>query len=630
MTVSLGGDGTLEPGRTDLRLNRLAGSLGGDQIVLQQPLTLSRRDSDFSLSGLAVDFGTGRITGSGGVRGESLSLALNAANLPVGSAARLLGYRKARGTLTITTTLDGTMRAPRGHMSLNARRLSFAASKHSRLPTLGLDVNSNWNGRTIDLKGQVTGLRGDRISLAGSAPLLLTPSPLGISVPASGPLSFQLRGAGRLENLADLLPLGEDRVSGQFAADIPIGGTVAAPSASGRFKLSEGRYENFATGMVLTNLQAEAVGDRDRINLSSLSAGDSASGGLKAQGNVVLTGPSGPTAALSATLTNFRVAARDEATATATGMLSITGSLTAPKVAAPLTVDRADINLPDSLPPNVVVIKVTRINGNAGEQPPAIPVAEPPALPATLDIKIDMPGNIFVRGHGLDSEWRGKLAIAGTSAAPVINGSLEQIHGTVDLLGKTFTLTRGRIIFDGSDKLDPLLDIVAEASTTDITAQVNIGGLASTPTITLTSTPVVPQDEILSRVLFGKSVGQITPGEGIQLAAAAATLAGGGPGVLDRLRGGLGLDWFRLGSSTSGPTTGSLNPGGANTSATGGTALSAGKYIVPGVSVGVSQGISPPTSKITVEVQVRPHLTVGGEVGQGGGTGLGINYSYDY
>ena len=632
LTVSLGGDGTLEPGRTELRLIRLNGSLGSDRILLRQPLTLSRRGSDLSFSGLALDFGTGRITGNGGVRGDSLSLALNAANLPITSAARLLGYPKARGTLTIATTLDGTLRAPRGHISLNARGLSFAASKHSRLPTLGLDVNGNWNGRNIDLQGQVTGLKGDSISLAGSVPLLLTPSPLGISVPANGPLSFQLRGAGRLENLADLLPLGEDRVSGQFATDIAISGTVAAPSASGRLKLSEGRYENFATGMVLTNLQAEAVGDRDRINLSSLSAGDSASGSLKAQGNVVLTGPSGPTAALSATLTNFRVAARDEATATATGTVSITGSLTAPKVAAPLTIDRADINLPDSLPPSVVVIKVTRINSNAGKQPPAAPVAEPPALPATLDIKIDMPGNIFVRGHGLDSEWRGKLAITGTSAAPAINGSLEQIRGSVDLLGKTFTLTRGRIIFDGSDKLDPVLDIVAEASTSDITAQVNIGGLASAPTITLTSTPVVPQDEVLSRVLFGKSVGQITPGEGLQLAAAAATLAGGGPGVLDRLRGGLGLDWFKLGSGASRTDDRHLEPQGEPpaSGAASGTALSAGKYIVPGVSVGVSQGISPPTSKITVEVQVRPHLTVGGEVGQGGGTGLGINYNYDY
>jgi translocation and assembly module TamB len=344
----------------------------------------------------------------------------------------------------------------------------------------------------------------------------------------------------------------------------------------------------------------------------------------------VLKGPSGPTAELSATLANFRVAARDEAVATATGSVSIVGPLTAPKVSAPLTIDRADINLPDSLPPSVVVLKVVETNSKGGKQPPPAPAAQPPALPATLDIKIDMPGNIFVRGHGLDSEWRGRLTITGTSAAPAINGSLEQIRGSVDLLGKTFTLTRGRITFDGSAKLDPVLDIVAEASTADITAQVNIGGFASAPTITLTSTPVVPQDEILARVLFGKSVGQITAGEGLQLAAAAATLAGGGPGVLDRLRGGLGLDWFKLGSGASGPTTGTLNPGGTSTSATSGTALSAGKYIAPGVSVGVSQGISPPTSKVTVEVEVRPHLTVGGEAGQSGSTGIGLNWNYDY
>ena len=630
LTVALAGDGTLEPGRTDFRLTRFAGSLGSDRILLQQPLTVSKRGSDVSFSGLGLDFGTGRITGNGGIRGASLSLALNAANLPIASGARLLGYPKARGSLTIATTLDGTLRAPRGHMSLNARGLLLAASKHSRTPTLGLDVNGDWNGRSIGLQGQVSGLKGDSISLAGSAPLLLTPSPLGISVPANGPLSFQLQGAGRLENLADLLPLGEDRVSGQFAADITVGGTIATPSASGRLKLSEGRYENFATGAVLTNLQAEAAGDRDRITLTSFSAGDSSSGSLKAQGNVALKGPSGPTVALSATLANFRVAARDEAVATATGTVSITGPLTAPNVTAPLTIDRADINLPDSLPPNVVVIKVTRINSNAGKQPPAAPVAEPPALPATLDIKIDMPGNIFVRGHGLDSEWRGKLAITGTSAAPAINGSLEQIRGSVDLLGKTFTLTRGRITFDGSDKLDPVLDIVAEASTADITAQVNIGGFASAPTVRLSSTPVVPQDEILARVLFGKGVGQISAGEGLQLAAAAATLAGGGPGVLDRLRGGLGLDWFKFGSGASGATTGTLNPRAASGGSASGTALSAGKYIAPGVSVGVSQGVSPPTSKVTVEIQVRPHLTVGGEAGQSGGTGLGINYNYDY
>ncbi len=628
LTVALAGDGGVEPGRVEMRLTRLTGLLGSDRILLEQPLTLSKRGADLAFSGLALDLGTGRITGGGGLRGASLSLALNAANLPIASGARLMGYRNVRGTLTVATTLGGTLRAPQGHVSLNARELTLASSKNS--PSLGLGVDGNWNGRNVDLKGQITGLKEDQIGFTGSVPLLLTPAPLGISVPPEGRLALQVQGAGQLEHLADLLPLGEDRVSGRFAADIAVGGMVRSPAASGRLKLSDARYENFATGAVLTKMQADVVGDRDRFSLTSFSAADNASGSLKAQGNVVLKGPSGPTAELSATLTNFRVAARDEAVATASGTVSIAGPLTSPKVTAPLTVDRADINLPDSLPPNVVVLKVVETNSKAGKQRPPTPANQPPTLPATLDIKIDMPGNIFVRGHGLDSEWRGKLAITGTSAAPVIAGSLEQVKGSVDLLGKTFNLTRGAITFDGSPKLDPVLDIVAEASTADITAQVNIGGFASAPTITLTSTPVVPQDEILSRVLFNRGVGQLSAGEGLQLAAAAGTLAGGGPGVLDRLRGGLGLDWFKLGSGPTGPASSTLNPRAASSGATSGTALSAGKYVAPGVSVGVSQGLSPPTSKVTVEIELRPHLTVQGEAGQSGSTGIGLNYNYDY
>jgi translocation and assembly module TamB len=631
LTVALAGDGGLMPGAVDLRLSRLTGSLGGDRILLEQPVTLSKRGADLAISGLALDYGTGRITGSGGMRGESLSLALNAANLPIASGARLVGYPGAQGSLDAKATLSGTLRAPQGHLSLNARGLSLASSKHSQLPGLGLGADGNWNGRSIDLRGQVTGLKGDTISFAGSAPLLLTPSPLGISMPPQGVLNLQLQGSGQLEHLADLLPLGEDRVSGHFAANVAVGGTLAAPAANGRVQLSDARYESFATGAVLTRMQADVVGDRDRFTLASLSASDTASGTLRAQGNVALRGPAGPTADISAALDNFRVAARDEVVATTSGNIAITGPLSAPRVTAPLTINRAEITLPDSLPPNVVVLKVVEINGRTGKPPPAAAANQQTGLAATLDIKIDMPGNIFVRGHGLDSEWRGRLTITGTSSAPVIGGSLEQIRGSVDLLGKTFTITRGRITFEGGAKLDPDLDILAEASTADITAQVQISGVASAPKVTLSSTPPVPQDEVLARVLFNRGVGQLSAGEGMQLAAAAATLAGGGPGVLDKLRGSLGLDWFRLGSSPTSPTTGTLNPrGAASGSGVGSTALSAGKYIAPGVSVGVSQGVSPPTSKVTVQIEVRPHLTIGGEAGQSGSTGIGLNYNYDY
>jgi translocation and assembly module TamB len=632
LTLALAGDGALEPGRLELHLMRLAGLLGNDRLSLEQPLTFSKRGADLAFSGLALDFGTGRITGSGGIRGESLSLALNVTDFPIASGARLMGYHNVRGTLAIAGNLGGTLRAPQGHFSLNARQISLSSAKNPQLPNLGLAIDSTWNGRSLDLRGQVNGPKGDQIEFSGAVPLLLNPAPLGISVPANGRLALQLQGSGQVEHLADLLPLGEDRASGHFAADITVGGTFAAPAASGRLQLSDARYENFATGAVLTKMQADLVGDRDRFTLTSFSASDNASGTLKGQGNVTLQGPSGPTVQLTVTLDDFRVAARDEAVATTSGNISIAGPLTAPKVTAPLTINRADINLPESLPPNVVVLKVVKTNGKTGRPPPPTPAADQsPALAATLDIKIDMPGNIFVRGHGLESEWRGKLTITGTSAAPAISGSLQQIRGSVDLLGKTFSITRGVITFEGGAKLDPVLDIAAEASTADITAQVNISGVASAPKVTLSSTPPVPQDEILARVLFNRGVGQLSAGEGIQLAAAAATLAGGGPGVLDKLRGSLGLDWFRLGSSPTSPTTGTLNQRAtASSNGTGGTALSAGKYIAPGVSVGVSQGVSPPTSKVTVEIELRPHLTIGGEAGQSGSTGIGLNYNYDY
>jgi translocation and assembly module TamB len=628
LTVTFAGEGGLVPGGAELRLSRLAGSLGTDPFRLVQPLDLSRRRTGLALSGLDLRLGAGRITGNGAIRGEALALAMNATDLPLATGAQLMGYPGVHGALSATASLSGTLRAPQGHIVVNAQALSLAVSRHAEAPRLGLTATGDWNGRAVDVQGRVTGLEGDRVALTGSVPLLLTSAPLSLSVPPQGPLALRLQGGGDLGHLSNLLPLGEDRLGGRFAADVAVSGTVASPAAGGQLRLADARYENFATGAVLTNIAADLVGDRDRFSLTSFSGGDGVGGTVKAQGGLMLSSAAGPTAQLSATLANFRVAVRDEALVTASGTISVNGPLMAPKVAAALTVDRAEVNLPDSLPPSVVVIHVTEIGGRSGKQP--APIEEAPALPAALDITVSLPGPVLVRGHGLDSQWHGRLSISGTGAAPKIAGVLVADRGSVDLFGKSFVLTRGRITFDGGAKLDPVLDIVAQVSAADITAQINIDGLASAPRITLSSTPPVPQDEILSRVLFGQGVGQINAGQGIQLAQAAATLAGGGPGVLDRLRGKLGLDWLRFGQGPAGAASPILNPSVVTPTTSSAAAVSAGKYVMPGVSVGVTQGVSPPTSKVTVEIELGHHVTVDTEAGQNGGTGIGLNYNYDY
>jgi len=288
------------------------------------------------------------------------------------------------------------------------------------------------------------------------------------------------------------------------------------------------------------------------------------------------------------------------------------------------------VRVPASLPKDVARIEVVEVNGRGGRPGRAEPGKTAPALPASLDIQVGVPGRIFVRGRGLDSEWRGKLAVAGTSEAPQITGSLQALRGTVDVLGKTFRVTHGEIRFDGGGgtTIDPVLDIAAEVVTADITAQVVLHGPVSAPKLTLTSSPAVPQDEILARVLFGRGLGQITAAEGLQVAAAAGNLAGGGFDVLEKVRGGLGLDRLGFGSVVNKLTGTTPKPGSASASRD--AALNAGKYVADGVYVGASQGLTPGSSKAVVEIEVLPRVTIQGDVSQSGSTGIGLNYKYDY
>ena len=628
LTLAVGGDVEIAPRRAglDLRIARLSGSLGPDHILLTRPLRLSQHGTDLIMSDLALAFGKGQITGSAARRGRTLSMRIGVRDLSVASAARLAGYRDAAGTLTLQASVDGTVSAPQAKFALSGRALRLALPDRPRLPTFGLDLDGTWNGRQVAVNGQVKSAKGQAIRLTGSAPLVLHEAPFALSVPPQGRLMLRSQCSGQLAEIADLLPLGEDRVRGHYALDLAVAGTVASPAASGRLTLADGRYENFATGAVLNGLRLDVAGDRDRLVLRDFSASDSADGTLSARGSLVLNGAS-PSADLTATLKHFRVAARDEAVVGASGTVTVGGTIASPKVAAQLTVDGGDITIPDRLPASVVQLNAVEIHGRHSKGP--IPPPQPQAFPAALDIELAVPGRVFVRGYGLDSEWRGKITVTGTSAAPKITGSLNAQRGTVSILGKSFRITRGQLAFDGGASPDPALDIVAEIAAGDVTAQVVVGGLLSSPTITLSSTPVLPQDEILARVLFGQGVGQITPAEGLQVAQAAATLAGGGPGMLDRLRGRLGLDRLFFGSAPAGVASSTLNPASGGNAAAG-TSVSGGKYVAQGVYVGAAQGLTPQSSKVNVEIEVRPHVTVETDLSRNAGTGIGLNYKYDY
>jgi translocation and assembly module TamB len=276
------------------------------------------------------------------------------------------------------------------------------------------------------------------------------------------------------------------------------------------------------------------------------------------------------------------------------------------------------IGIPNALPPEVAVLDVRR----PGQAPP------PPAqrkLVIGLDLTLHAPREILVQGRGLNADLGGNLHITGTTANPSVSGGFEMLRGTFLLASTQLKFTSGRVSFTGpglKGKIDPALDFTAQTTGTDATATLHITGLADAPQFELSSTPPLPQDEILARLLFGESASQLTVLQVAQIGAALASLSGvggSGPNPLARVQKKLGLD--RLSVSSGGSTTAS---GGQSS----GTTVEAGRYVSNRVFVGAKESTTG-FSQVEVDVDVSKHLKLQTRVGNGSATTQGVTPEND-
>jgi hypothetical protein len=70
-------------------------------------------------------------------------------------------------------------------------------------------------------------------------------------------------------------------------------------------------------------------------------------------------------------------------------------------------------------------------------------------------------------------------------------------------------------------------DGVFGSDTAEVTARVAVTGPANQPNFVISSDPTLPQDEVLSRLLFKKTSGGLSPFQALQLAQAVAQFSGG-------------------------------------------------------------------------------------------------------
>jgi translocation and assembly module TamB len=143
--------------------------------------------------------------------------------------------------------------------------------------------------------------------------------------------------------------------------------------------------------------------------------------------------------------------------------------------------------------------------------------------------------------------------LTGTTGNLNAIGGFRVRSGRLDLLGQRVRIERGQLDFVGD--LDPRISFAAVARRDGFEIELLVSGRATAPEITITSSPMLPQEEALSRLIFGSSLTELSPFQIAQLAAAVATLSGGGGGgLMDGLGNAIGLDRFEVIQTETGET----------------------------------------------------------------------------
>jgi translocation and assembly module TamB len=502
------------------------------------------------------------------------------------------------GALHADARLHGSVLQPIGSLRLQADKLQMQHGYGRGLPPAKLNATALLQGELAELDLGLSAGSDISFKLAGLVPM----TPKGL---------FELHSETELDlkRLDPLLNAEGRRLRGLLTVNSKLAGTWPSTSITGSAQLNNGEWQDYALGVKISDISATLSAEDGTIRIAKLQ-GRSGPGTLSASGSIGLL--KGMPVDLNITARNARPLASDRLTVNLDADVSLRG-LAAEQLAATgrIQIKRAEIRIPERMPTSIAVLKTSH-----DAAPPAQSEA---GSKFALDLTIAASREIYLRGRGMDAELGGSIHVTGTDQELRPDGRFQLRRGQFTLAGQTLVFSQGSVGFDNGSLTNPSLNFIANTSRDTISASLTVAGSALKPTIMLSSTPELPQDEIMANLLFGHGSATLSPLEMLQIASALASLSGINVGIDDPLesaRKRLGLD--------------RLSAGGASPSVEG------GRYIAPGVYLGAKQGISGGKPQASLQIDVTKRLKLEGSVGSGVASGtsttnsFGVIYQFEY
>lgn len=538
---------------------------------------------------------------SGAIEQNDVNVTLSSKSIRLSDLPVSLPDSLSKAEISGDVTMTGLPSRPVTNAHILAQGLASGPYKDLRLTA---DARHEGDVAKLTFIGRGSGIK----TMSGTAelPLSFALDPFSANLNFDGPLMAHLKSdldAGALAALA-LNPL--QRVSGKLSVSADLGGTINRPNVEGEIVLKDGTFADSQAGIKLESIQLASSLANDTFILKSLSATDGESGALTASGNMSLTTLE-PRFTLNAK--NMHMPKTDMADGHIDAALNLGRSGGVYGLNGQIDVHKLSITVPASFQSKIPELNIIEEKKNPNTASTASPIA--------LAVKINAPNQIFVRGWGLDAEFGGGVNVSGDLNRPLLDGTLASRRGRYEEFGKRFTITRANLRFQGEVPPSPYLDVEATTPAGDITAAIGLSGPVVKPAIAFSSTPALPQDEVLSRLLFGRDTSKITPFQAVQLAQTVRRLSGegsdGGLDPLGLLRSATGLDDISVDTDASGETN-----------------VGVGKYLTDKVYLEVEKGKSPTSGSAKVQIELTPSVNVQTKVGQDAQAGGGIFWKKDY
>ena len=404
---------------------------------------------------------------------------------------------------------------------------------------------------------------------------------------------------------------------GELKAAFGVFGSWSDPAITGNLVVANGFFEDVIHGATVRDIQLNAGIDSIDAFRWSLTAKDENSGNLYVTGTYQRAETTNYVMRAGASVTNFVFGRIFGTDLPIDGTLTLHGTGTTARLAGSVESPPLSIRLPRQLPPSFRSLRV--VDRNAVEAVTGT-TRSPGALPISIqtDIRIRATRGVRVNGNQLRSEWQGRGQITGTIPDLRLGGSVNLVRGSFMFLGRRFTVTRGEIIIpSGARPTAPVVFITAETRASGANITLLVEGPTDAPTLTLSSSPPLAKNEIVARLLFGRSGDAVSPFQIAFLAYALDLLEGGGPLLqqLDKGQRTLGLDKIDIKQSEE---------------ETGLSAVVFGKRLMDRLYLEGEVGLENEPDVFAVEAELTPNLILRTETSPRIREGISINWRRDY